>query len=105
VAQLLVALLPGGIDPVQVVLTVWPIVEGTVRLLVAGVAASTVRTKEECVKVVMIAAIVTQASADKTIFIRKLSSVLRGFSDFCDIRSLLQQQQTFFGVTMPHKNN
>jgi hypothetical protein len=38
---LLVALLPGGIDPVQVTVTVCPMVEGTVTLLVGGVAAST----------------------------------------------------------------
>ena len=38
---MLVGLLPGGIVPVQVTVTVWPIVEGTVTLLVGGVAALT----------------------------------------------------------------
>jgi hypothetical protein len=38
-AQLLEALLPGGIVPVQVTLTVWPMVEGTVMLLEGGVDA------------------------------------------------------------------
>src|SRR6266478_1006357 len=37
--QLLDALLPGGIVPVQVTVTVWPMVEGTVTLLVGGVDA------------------------------------------------------------------
>src|SRR5438128_822380 len=37
--QLLDALLPGGIVPVQVTVTVWPTVEGTVMLSVGGIDA------------------------------------------------------------------
>jgi hypothetical protein len=37
--QSLAGLLPAGIVPVQVTVTVWPMVEGTVTLLVGGIAA------------------------------------------------------------------
>src|SRR5882672_4856525 len=87
--QSLVALASGGIVPVHMTLTVWPIVEGTVMLSVPGVDAATVRTREERVNVVIIAAIVMQASATRMIFIRKLSEVVRGFSESRDMTCLL----------------
>jgi hypothetical protein len=88
VVQSLVAFVSGGIVPVQVTVTVWPPVEGTVMLSVPGEDAATVRTKEERVNVVMIAAIVTQASATRMIFIRKLTEA-RLLSESFDMMHLL----------------
>src|SRR6266550_6988469 len=83
--QLLVAFVSGGIDPVQVTLTVWPMVEGTVMASVPGVDAATVRTREERVSVAVIAATMTQPTTARMIFIRKLSEVVRGFSESRDM--------------------
>jgi len=75
--------------PVQVTVTVWPALEGTVMLLVAGLDASAVPKKDERVIVAMIAAAITQAIATRMMFVRKLSALMHGFSESCDLRCLL----------------
>jgi hypothetical protein len=64
-------------------------VEGTVMLSVPGVDAATGRTKEERVNVAVIAATMTQPTAARMIFIRKLSEAARGFSESRDMTCLL----------------
>jgi len=66
--------------PVQVTLTVWPILEGTVMLLVAGLDAWT--PAEKYVIVTVIAVTIRQATVPRMIFILKLSAVARSFSEF-----------------------
>src|SRR5437867_9704790 len=88
-AQSLVPFTSAGISPVQVTLTVWPTLEGTVMLLVGGLDASAVRTKDERVIVAMIAATITKATATRMIFIRKPSDLVQRFSRSCDMRCLL----------------
>jgi hypothetical protein len=69
--QLLVALANGGIVPVHVTETVWPTVEGTVILLVAGLDASAVRSSEDRATNATTATAATQANPTKPIFVRR----------------------------------
>ena len=69
--QSLVPFASGGIDPVQLITTVCPMLEGTVMLLVPGFDAIDV----------VIAARVKQATVTRMIFIRKLSDLTHGFSE------------------------
>jgi len=80
--------------PVQVTVTVWPALEGTVMLLVAGLDASAVPKKDERVIVAMIAVTATQATAARMMFVRKLSDLMHGFSESCDMRFLLRSPES-----------
>jgi hypothetical protein len=94
----LFGLVPGGIVPVHVTVAVCPIVEGTVTLLVAGIAASTVLSVNPPVAPVMIAVTMTKAAAVTIIFICQLGAVVvvQGLSESCDITFLLQRRSCEF---------
>jgi hypothetical protein len=83
--QSLVPFTSGGIEPVQLITTFWPVVDGTVILLVAGFDASTVLNNRNCASGITIAPTMEQQIATKT----DLSDQRRRLDDFRDIRFFL----------------
>lgn len=76
-AQLLDGFVSGGIIPVQVTLTVWPMVEGTVMLLVGGVDAKLSKASTAPLMQRSVASVIRAAIEKEFIFMGLISICFR----------------------------